>query len=320
MDNWIISKNPKPSHCDWATRGGFVLASPLWADVLEGLGADTLFAWSAKYETGVLIPVFTKFKLRLAFLGFPLTSDPLDDLPTTATRQLINLIFSKHGVKLIRVSRGNRQSSFGHWQSARPDSWIQDINLWHPRKRLRRDLKYSMRNSSHLKIMPSLVSPERCHQLYLKTIKAHGGKERYPVEYFRRIAKAGRQCSRLVTLSAVSKNGATESFVVMLCHGYWAYYLHGASSAEGKESAVNDLLINELISRAKALDARHFSMMSSPWEQPGLIKFKQKWCSHTGLTTTQDLTYGTIGCLLKHVSSLSTRKDREQARKWACRS
>jgi hypothetical protein len=308
--NWLITEHPNENHDQWSVDGSFFLASERWSQVVRTLCKDVLFAWSKTHEIGTIIPIFKRFGERIAFVGFPLTSDPIDKLEDQDLQTLIFKLYQERGISLTRVARGNRDQLDNPHQSARRDFWISDLPSWKPSKRLRRDLKYAERKSADLRITPYLANPNAAYSLYTSTLKAHGAKPRYTTEYFHALAGADKSTQNVIALSAMDDSKALVAFVVMVRHGQWAYYLHGAANDAGRKASVSDLLLKCIIEKARDLGCSCFSMMASPWNQSGLALYKSKWCDTSGLATTSDYGFGALGRIMERVSFFARRHDR----------
>jgi GNAT superfamily N-acetyltransferase len=111
-------------------------------------------------------------------------------------------------------------------------------------------------------------------------------------------------------------DGSLRGFAVLAIDRDVGYYLHGASDARGKREGVADLLLESLVTTARTQGARSLSLMASPWEQRGLIRFKQKWGDTTGLCVTNDVATGPIGMAARAVSWWMGRGDRQSAADW----
>jgi hypothetical protein len=70
---WEISNTPNQEYIEWIERSTCILASPLWVDVLDALGASTQYLWNRKIEVGVAVPVFRLGIFRVGYLGFPVS-------------------------------------------------------------------------------------------------------------------------------------------------------------------------------------------------------------------------------------------------------
>lgn len=317
IDDWLVTEREVASHTAWADRGNYLFASPVWAEVLRSLGATPIYAWSNLGEAGVVIPVFQRLGFRIGFLGFPVTGEVLDRMTPHELEGFSQRVLREGRLNLIRITRGNQSCSVGAVDSARPDVWIDDLSAWAGgNKRVRRDLTFAKRAASDLEIVDGIIDPDRCFALYVATVNAHGGTAKYSIDYFGRLASLATQVSTIEACSAVDESGLTRAFAVMGRHGGWGYYLHAATDDATKRKGIGDLLLSRLIDQARRMGCGKFSFMASPWGQPGLIKFKQKWGNTNGLTTTIDVGRGFTAVGLKALARWQLRHDRRESKDW----
>ena len=316
-DDWSVTERALTPHIAWADRGHYLFASPVWAEALRSLGATPVYAWSNLREVGVAIPVFQRVGFRVGFLGFPIMGEALDRMNPHELEALIERVLQKGRLNLVRIARGNQSRSIKTVDSARPDVWIDDLSAWAGgNRRVRRDLAFAKRAASRLEIVDGLINPDGCFALYVATVSAHGGTAKYSIDYFRRLASLATRVPTIKAYSAVDEFGLTRAFAVMGRHGGWGYYLHSAADDATKRKGIGDLLLSRLIEHARSLGCKSFSFMASPWGQPGLIKFKQKWGNSIGLTTTIHVGYGFKAVGLKAFSRWQLRHDRRAGMDW----
>lgn len=313
---WMISEEPCPEHQAWAQAGNYFLATREWAAMMVSLDAIPLYAWSHRHQAGTLIPVFRRRGLRIGFLGFPVAGDALDNMCSSARHSLINATFKAGHVSLVRVTHANQLSFPRTADSARPDVWIDDLTTWCPNPKLRRDLTYARRATTQLKILNGITDPDRSYALYAEVVSSHRGSPKYTTAYFRELARVANTSRGISARCAVDAVGALQAFAVMARHGKWGYYLHSATSSDTKRTGINDLLLEELVVEARETGCAHLSFMSSPWQQPGLIRFKQKWGNRTGLAVTTDFGLGLLGVGLHLMTRWQGRLDRQTAADW----
>jgi lipid II:glycine glycyltransferase (peptidoglycan interpeptide bridge formation enzyme) len=77
-------------------------------------------------------------------------------------------------------------------------------------------------------------------------------------------------------------------YVVIGLNNNSAYYLHGASNTKYQIYRPNDLLFLSAIQWAKNEKMDIFNMMSSPVNQPTLIRYKEKWLGVTSIHKTYE--------------------------------
>lgn len=311
---WTFSARIEPDHAAWAREGGYLLASPEWMHVLSALGAEPLFAWSPGLRTGLAIPVFRRLGLRIGFVGFPVVSAPCAALGNEALVALSRQLVRASGLDILRMTHGMQRRIEASAIAARPETWIDDLQAWSPEgdKKRRRDLAFA-RRAAEGSVLTEAADPAACHALYADTIRAHSGKLHYTPDYFSRLVALSTSCSRVGVIGAQDDTGHTRAFCALVVDGEVGYYLHGAADQAGKRLGLSDLLLEKLIDRARALGARRLSLMSSPWDQPGLSSFKRKWGDTSGFAATTDIAGSVRGAVVGIAVRWLHRADRRRA-------
>jgi hypothetical protein len=156
------------------------------------------------------------------------------------------------------------------------------------------------------------VDADVCYRLYAAAIRSRRGNLRYSLDYFRSIVRVAETTSLLRHLTAVDADGNIRGFAVLAIHGPCAYYLHGAADDKGKREGVTDLLLEAMMQQAGG--CVRFNLMASPWDQPGLSRFKRKWSDRRGLAVTTDFAGSVLGKTARSVLRWRSRHEREAAR------
>lgn len=115
---------------------------------------------------------------------------------------------------------------------------------------------------------------EAVFKLYQNAVERNSGALRYTRKYFEAILSnnsSGLRCMlACIAEECVAMNVASV-------HGKRAFYLHGGFVSKFTEYRAPDLLMFEAIEWAKSKGAESFDFMSSPSDQAGLIRYKEKW-------------------------------------------
>lgn len=297
LDQWLITSNPSPQHEKWANESQSLFASSSWGFITEALGATPIYAWNQQDEFGVMIPIFKPYGIRLGFLGFPVLGQPWQVLSAAKINGIASQLTKALKLHVMRFNKSMSRLPDQSMTAARPEVWIEDLQSWSTdrSKRLRKDLAFARRSRHGIELKMTCDNHLDCYQLYESTVRNHGGKVRYTQKYFERILAITKSQVNLNIFTATGEKGELHGFAILAIDGITAYYLHGATDEAGKRYGVSDLLLESLILRARSMGAEKLSLMASPWDQTGLIKFKQKWGGKRGLTITYDVTAGVIG-------------------------
>ena len=311
---WYISSEPPPELDAWAQRGRCLFATGAWADVVRSLGAEALFAWHAARGLGAMVPVFRRFGLRIGFLGFPVAGADFDALDSDALARCAAGVAAAARLDVVRATQSMRTQIERAAISGRREVWIADLPHWQldAHKRLRKDLAFVRRSAPTLVLLSGNFDANACFELYLATVSRHGGQQRYDAAYFAAL-RALAQESDLLGFFVAVEGSSVKGFAVVALHGGVAYYLHGAVDAVGRRHGVNDALLARLVAFSRDAGATRFTLMASPWGQPGLQEFKQKWGDTTGLSVTSDHAGSLLGQGAVLVSRWQRRHDWRQA-------
>lgn len=306
MRTWDISSQPSAAQEQWAFERHLLFATRQWAHVLEGLGCATVFAWHRTLASGVVVPIFRRGPLRIAFLGFPIAGEGFVGLDDAQFEELQQSLAADARCDLVR---GVRSQMTVATPGALPEVWIEDLQAWPGArgKRIAKDLAFAARAGEGRRLTEDFDDGAAAYALYEQTVSGHGGRLRYTTEYFRRLLVLAGQSRLLTAVAMQDESGRTSGFAVTARHGDVAYYLHGAVEASARSSGVGDILLSSLIETARNNEARSFSLMASPSDQPGLVRYKRKWGDRLGFTNTHDVGRGLLGRPLAYLMRRRSR-------------
>lgn len=310
-DRWQISVDAPPAYRDWCSRERLLFAAPCWQTALAALGLDHRYAWNPALPLGVLLPLRRDAGLRNAVLGFPVVPQPLQALSAARIEHEARRIAAAAGISLLRVNYSTTQKPVAQATAWRPEVWRDDIAAWVPDKRLRKDLALARRSELGLVVAPAQAADVAAlFELYLSTVLAHGARANYTPDYFRSLIAMAEREPLLRVHCARGADGQLHGFAVSAVDGATGFYLHGAAGPQGRRSGVSDLLLEQVLAHARELHCARFTLMSSPWDQPGLLRFKSKWGDTLGYTVTTDVPGSIAGRLARTYARWRSRKDR----------
>lgn len=240
------------------------LQSSVWADALcEGL--------SAVHHQQTIAGAITCFKagpFRLAYPDFfsgspgPVDEQALQQYLQTASQLKADLV----RVQTPQLLASSRPLA-SHSQTSCVISSLQD---WDERSLDKARRTGNREKRSPLQLRPGTVEDGRClHELYLATIRRHGGAARYGRQYFEHIAPHAATVAEL--------DGRVCGFVCTGIRNHTAYYMHGAHAVEARKHYVSDLLFLSMIRQARAAGMTSFDFLPSPANQPSLLAYKMLW-------------------------------------------
>jgi ribosomal protein S18 acetylase RimI-like enzyme len=186
---------------------------------------------------------------------------------------------------------------------------IEDLPNWaiSENKRLARDVAFARRATSHLRLLEGGSDPLALHRMYVATVLKQGGTVRYTQQYFVRLVAAAQRSTQIRIFHVQGTDGVNLGFAVLAMDGGTGHYLHAAIDVSVRAMGVSDLLLSHLVAMAQKCGMRRFSLMASPANQLGLLRFKRKWGDREGATITHDIGNGLVGRAL--VGTLGLRSD-----------
>lgn len=311
MTDWKLSTTPNAAHLEWVERGGYALASPNWASCLSALGARTVFAWSDRQRCGLVIPVFSRFGLiRMAFLGFPITGILLDQIDSGVREALYRHVLYHERLHVLRITSGAQLQLATDSDGARPDVWISNVAEFRPSRTLKNDLAFSERALRNWRIDDTIADGSAWHALYLQVIKRHRGRHVYTLDYFKALSGFARFSETIKGWSLVDDDERIRAFAIFVQHGDDGLYFHSAADDLARKKGASDALLARLLDYARHRRCRRLLLMASPWDQPGLVRFKRKWGDKSGFALTYHRHRGLIGLILKKWFQGALRRDR----------
>ncbi len=240
------------------------LLSVKWAEVLtKGLGA-------AHYnlDDGGTITCFKLGPFRIAYPDFfsgtpgPVCTDKFRMILRTAQTLKADIV-RLQTANLEAIATPAITHSLGSCAISSLDMWDE------------RNFDKGRRTSNREKRSPLLLRKgrssdgKRMHQLYLSTIRRHGGAARYSQTYFELIAEDAALVAEL--------DGQICGFVCAGFRNKTAYYMHGAHAPEARKHYISDLLFLKMIRQARDAGMNTFDFLPSPASQPTLSAYKKLW-------------------------------------------
>ena len=160
-------------------------------------------------------------------------------------------------------------------------------------KKLRRDIRKAEKSS----LMPAeIVGPaqgDAIYGMYQDTVRRHHGSLRYTREYFEGLIRLDLNNDR-VRLVGVSAEDRLADFAATIRDKDTSYYLHVGTDPALRHLCTSDLLMRDIISQAQADGSSCFNFMTSPQDQPMLVRYKEKWGATTRQLKIYTLPYGKL--------------------------
>ncbi len=179
------------------------------------------------------------------------------------------------------VASGIPKTSFGG--STTLETVIENLELWDAEKlpgSIRRNVRKARKHNVTIIDDVQYLDASQMYRLYLKTIQRHSGARRYTRDYFEALKSLAASWERIRFFSALFE-GKLAGFLVLGLDGNTAYYLHGAIDMSVQQHRPSDLLFYTALSWSRRQGYSRFNFMSSPLNQPSLVRFKEKWGGKT---------------------------------------
>jgi hypothetical protein len=283
----------RPDHWDNACeQAGSLFQSADWQQLLaECFRTETVYAWDKEQTSATAISLFPAGPFRIGYLGFPLGRLLGNGALRSILMSQLATGLAEWSPLCVRV-QGSAFIESDELQLPAvitPETAIPDLQAWSHHSvstNVRRDLKKAAGAGLELVDAESADDGVRLYKVYVATIKRHRGSLRYNARYFSRLIElaATRQDLRVIT---ARKHGDIAGFFVLVMDADTAYYLHGGTNFELPNYHSAPLLFEAAIEAAKSRGLRCFNFMSSPADQPTLVRYKEKW----GGITRQHKTY-----------------------------
>ncbi len=298
-----IQKSPSRDFMEWLEKTDAFLDGPAWGELLGiGFGAERFYLWDQEYKLGHALTIFRKGPFTMGYLGFPICSAPdaNNSSPYTLDSMIAAIGRMPNRPHLLRVpisAYGSRQllSTAGRLNST-VETCIVDLPSWNAEAESDRR-RAARRASTRLPdaYISETASGEELEILYRQAIERNAGKRRYKASYFRALASSSL---RQINIFPLRIKNQLISAIVSLRHGDTVFYAHGGTLHSFMKPGAADLTMLAAISKAKSDGARRFNFLSSPEDQKGLIRFKEKWGGKSETEHTVTTPLSMIGSLL----------------------
>lgn len=303
VDPMVVDPCNDPGWAELALAQGSVFHSAAWLRVLrdgyrlrpravmtDGGG----FAWvevdDVRGRRLVSLP-FTDFAGAIGLMGpegpAAALSAPLPGDPLVAVRVLVADRFG-HGADLDRYRTGLGLEEVDrlawHWADLVPDG-SGDDPLWSDlASGARQNVRRSRRSGVRLEVRSDLDALAEYRRLHVGLRKTKYRLLAQPWSFFAALHRHFAPDRLRVVLAYVEDRPELGSVagVVLLRHGDWGYYKLNASTEHGWSVRANDAVMWEAMVQARRWGCRWFDFGVSDLDQPGLIRYKNKYATGRG--------------------------------------
>lgn len=302
LDGISLHETPPPAYLEWLATSRAFFDSPAWGGVLQsGLDAQRFYLWDSNFELGHALTCFHKGPFHIGYLGFPICAAASTPEPPYVLDRMISLIRAMpHTPQLLRLPLsplGNRTSSAlgkTHWAT---ESSIPDLRTWRSdgTSARRRYLSVARKRCGDMVVTVN-ASGAALFKLYAAAVTRHHGVKRYTIGYFDALKEMSPDSP--VRIYCLNDCNGLAGMMVTGDHGDTCYYLHGGTRPDALGLGTADLLMAHAITGARERNLAKFNFLTSPQEQTGLIRFKEKWGGVSLPAQTNDVPINILGRVL----------------------
>jgi lipid II:glycine glycyltransferase (peptidoglycan interpeptide bridge formation enzyme) len=177
-----------------------------------------------------------------------------------------------------------------HWAEIPPvdgdGGVVAEDHLWAQiASRARQNIRRSRRSGVHVEVRTDLGALNDYHRLHQRLRKTKYRLLSQPWSFFAHLHRhfgPDRLRVVLARIDDTTSRGEAVAGVILLRHGDWAYYKLNASTPAGQSARANDAVMWAALSAARRWGTRWFDFGVSDLDQPGLIRYKNKYASGQG--------------------------------------
>lgn len=303
------------------------LATSSWASVIAAQGGRISLPAHQHEQTQGALVIFRRFGVRVGFLGFPIAGAKWDVRPITDVCEHAEQMGRRARVDLVRVvlTRPLADTALEEAVALLPEYRIDQLQQSDPlaSKRIRKDLGFARRKLAGWSIDDAVQDAGQAdsvgqvlHRLYVNALAKQRARPKYRQSYFSALLCCSLNSSAVRVVTGVDQAGVIQGFAASMTSAGVTYYLHGAVSDHGRRLGLADALLARQIDHASALGAGQFSMMASPWGQPGLLDFKSKWAPCRAVAATFDVPITVLGAGVRAVTARHAGAHRRHLEVW----
>ncbi|MDX8395407.1 MAG: GNAT family N-acetyltransferase [Mariprofundaceae bacterium] len=256
-------------------------------------------------QTGVkgseqLIHIFPFGPFKVAFPCFPI-GVKANEIGLYSVDGTLEMAMKKEGAHCLRITapentfeRNNTSIAIIQKQAL---TSIIDLQAWSENKlssSINRNVNRSRRLGVSIFDVGLAEYSEVIYNLYLGTINHHSGKRKYNKEYFAGLISAIGTGSGIYGMIAKDEEGTPIAYMIIADHDHTAYYLHGGIDYKFQNLRAMDALFYHAIYAAKERKMNVFNMLTSPENQPNLVRYKEKWGGDTSYVVTSTKAFNPV--------------------------
>ncbi len=270
----------------------------VWSDVLKrGLGGQPLYFYLK--EGGQIVAglpgILLNFRLfKIFYASIPYGNVLGEKVFFPPLMELLDKEFKKRGMDQVRISESPFLESYPQrgFRSSLTKCSLLDLrqfdtgSLWDAYKGgIRRALQKARRNGLSIQGATSPEDAKRFYRLYLASMERNRTGPKYPLRWFQALYDTLVLRGKADIRFAV-RGDQYAAGVMVVYSSTSVHYLHNGSDPAYLESRPNDLIIDDIIHNGLKERKAVLDFMGSDPEDINLLRFKEKWGSHSRETRT----------------------------------
>ncbi len=303
-------ESPGKEWDEFASRySDLIFYQSIWSEVLrQGLGGHPLYFYLREQgEIVVGLPgVLLNFRIfKILYASIPYGNLIGEKSYYPAFLELLEKEFGRRGIDQIRLTESPFSESHSFESSFKPVSAICTLldlrgsdpgKIWEGyKKNIRRDVRKAQRSGMTIHRGDSREDTNIFYKLYLASMERNRAMAKYPLRWFETLyevlTKKGLGAFYVAKLNDVAIAG-----IVLIYSSASTHYFHNGSQYEFLKFCPNELLVHSSIENAVEKRISFFDFMGSASDDLSLIRFKEKWGSHSVPVNTYVKNYHPFRC------------------------
>jgi hypothetical protein len=286
MSHLSLSITPPQRWTETSNTEASFFNSIEWLSLMnKAFNTKTLYIYDRNQDFKTTISIFKAGPFRIGYLGFPTTTILGEGKITNESILKIKEAKTLTRLHLLRIPTSSflDNHDLNLYSDKTPESAIPDLQVWSENQlssAVRRNIRKAKKSGIKITDATEQNFDNIFFRLYSDTVKRNNGTVRYNKKYFNLLI-ALSQKDPAIRCSIAKINGEFAGYMIVVLDNNVAYYLHGASILHYRQFRPNDLLFTEAITWAKERGMKTFNFMSSPVDQPSLVRYKEKWGAET---------------------------------------
>jgi serine/alanine adding enzyme len=305
-----IFESPGKEWDEFASRyTDLIFYQSVWSKVLgKGLGGRPLYFYLK--EGGEIVAglpgILLNFKIfRILYASIPYGSLIGEKSYFIPFMESLDDEFRRRGIHQVRITESPFLESYHphSFGSVSAKCSLLDLTRFDQenisesyRSEVRRAIHKAKRSDLSVKRLSSREEVEVFYRLYLASMKRNRAMAKYPIQWFYALFEILVPQENADFLFAIRDENEYAAGVVLVYSPTSSHYLHNGSVETYLESRPNDLIVDYIIQQGVSKGKNLLDFMGSNPNDLSLIRFKEKWGSHSSDINTYVKDYHPFRC------------------------